>query len=192
MVITDIKNTKIRVENEEHSKAIQKDAFDMGYAWDDGNSTFFSNRSFIFFDDGLEIMSCDAPQTFERDKAKEIFFYNGEFHDKPQDEIDLDVSGQLDKLLESIKDESEAKKEKIKSLEKGLEKLSALGYEYHQGEWLSKEEIEKQETLDSAYDLYIKCECDEDAPSYDWFVQSEAREAWVKAVAFTGYRKGEL
>ena len=142
--VTDIKNTKIRVENEEHSKAIQKDAFDMGYAWDDGNSTFFSNRSFIFFDDGLEIMSCDAPQTFERDKAKEIFFYNGEFHDKPQDEIDLDVSGQLDKLLESIKDESEAKKEKIKSLEKGLEKLSALGYEYHQGEWLSKEEIEKQ------------------------------------------------
>ena len=193
--VTDIKNTKIRVENEEHSKAIQKDAFDIGYAWDDGNSTFFSNRSFIFFDDGLEIMSCDAPQTFERDKAKEIFFYNGKFHDKPQDEIDLDVSGQLDKLLESIKGESEAKKEKIKSLEKGLEKLSALGYEYHQGEWLSKEEIEKHERLKAAYDLFCTFKDEAGVVGYcnyeKWF-ETQPIDSWLAIVDKTGYSKGEL
>ena len=102
--VTDIKNTKIRVENEEHSNDIQKIAGKFGYKW-------------------------RGDDCFEANQYKEIFFYNGEFHDKPQNEIDLDVSGQLDRLLEG---------------NKAKEKLSKLGYIFHQGEWLYKEEIEKQ------------------------------------------------
>lgn len=91
MVITDIKNTKIRVENEEHSEDIQNLAGKFGYKW--RGEDFFkvscvSARHLYFSKNCHEISFGDGVNNFEEKEHKEIFFYNGEFHDKPQDEID--------------------------------------------------------------------------------------------------------
>jgi len=183
MVITDIKNTKIKVENEDHSKAIQEAAFKLGFRWGSGDKYVQNTERKSLFFWASERIYIPSVEVFEGNDGCEIFFYNGEFHDKPQGEVDLDVSGQLDKLLESIKDESEAKKEKIKSLEKGLEKLSALGYEYHNGEWLSKEEIAAKER---------ECELHEIAEFMKQDKSPSDCEAIYNYITYKGYRKGEL
>ena len=94
--------------------------------------------------------------------------------DKPQNEIDLDVSGQLDRLLEG---------------NKAKEKLAKLGYIFHQGEWLSKEEIENKKKNEFVNSLSM--EIMNNVKVNDGSV-GDYRYDIAVYLYDAGYRKGEL
>ena len=136
MVITDIKNTKIRVDSEIDKNVVIKALVDNGGVTSCDMSVL-KGKKLIFVDVEMDILHCDDDlDFFNTDPAKEIFFYNGEFHDMPQDEDKIAVS----EILE-LADEA------VISGNKASHKLIELGYEYHQGGWISKEEIDKQEKV---------------------------------------------
>ena len=161
------------------SKAIQEAAFKLGFRWGSGDKYVQNTELKSLFFWASERIYIPSVEVFEGNDGCEIWFYNGEFHDKPKDEIDLDVSGQLDRLLEG---------------NKAKEKLIQLGYSLHQGEWLSKEEIEKQERLEAAYDLYCAWNIHKESRFCFnvWKEEVEFTGKWLRVVDKTGYRKGEL
>ena len=173
MVITDIKNTKIRVENEEHSKAIQEAAFELGYYWGkSGYEIQATNYLDMYFINDY-LIGFEPSGVFNSNKQKEIWFYNGEFHDKPQDE----------------------KFDAIEMYKKSAHKLFELGYEYDiQGEkWLSKEEIEKQmedELIKKVSDMLNTKGFGHDKLMLKCLLSHGFLD--LSSVDKTGYRKGEL
>ena len=182
MVITDIKNTKIKVDNEAHGGAILYTAKLLDYKW---RSEFIREYDYLFFESDLSITQCGTEHTFRSCEEKEIFFYNGEFHDKPQDEIEPLA------LLDE---------EEVKKWVAAASKLIGLGYIFHNGEWLSKEEIEKQERLEAAYDLYL-CGWHEGVKGWGatlnfndfcYAIENNHIVDYVAIVDKTGYHKGEL
>lgn len=84
MIITDIKNCKIRVESKEHSKAIQESAFEYGFKWLFSESLSPIATSFIFFEEDEIITQGKNEKDFIDSEEKEIFFYDNNFHDEPQ------------------------------------------------------------------------------------------------------------
>lgn len=48
-----LENLKFRVRGEEHSEAIQKRLFELGYGWCDGKRVMFTEKSFLFLDTAL-------------------------------------------------------------------------------------------------------------------------------------------
>ena len=68
-------NTKIRILSEEHSKYVQKLAFESGYSWCRGvmEYKYINKKPFIFFDDEADIFWTDSEDWFENDDRKEIF-----------------------------------------------------------------------------------------------------------------------
>lgn len=182
MVITDIKNTKIKVGNRKHSDEIQDAAAEFGYSFSDGTK-FKKNITHYFFDLDGDLTQLDNGDDdfFYSCEEKEIWFYNGEFHDKPQDEIHT--------------------KSKFKKEVRAISKLRDLGFIYHNGEWISKEEIKKQERLEAAYDLYL-CAWHEGVKGWgntlsfeDFCLSVEKNHMSIDYLAIvdkTGYRKGEL
>ena len=166
MVITDIKNTKIRAESDYHSEEIQKAALKLGCYWFDGDSRI-GHYNFIFFDRDLLMSQSGNSDLFENNSVeKEIFFYNGEFHNKPQDDDLMQFCGER---FDDMKDAA-------------VSKLLEIGYEFH-GEWLSKEEIAAKER---------ECELHEIAEFMKQDKSPSDCEAIYNYITYKGYRKGEL
>ena len=72
---------------------------------------------------------------FVYNEEQGIAYIHNDYLEKPQDEIP------------TFKDENN--KEIISKWHRAFIKIKGLGYEYHNGEWLSKEEIEKQEKINN-------------------------------------------
>ena len=171
MVITDIKNTKIKVENEEHKYEILTKANEYGFI--SLRSVPSKYKTYLYFTGGMDVLTGICKFSFNEHQEKEIFFYNGEFHDKPQDE--LFVSCSLDDIFEA---------------DKAKHKLFEIGFIYYQGEWVPKEEIEKQKADEEIKEIaeFIRSMCVKHrAPKGD-----EISIDAAKALHEAGYRKGEL
>ncbi len=85
MVITDIKNKKIRVESEERYNLIVNRFLCLGYTTRQSGLTW-NSVNYLFFWEDKKVGYSSGIAYFNDYEGEEIFFYNGDFHDKPQDE----------------------------------------------------------------------------------------------------------
>ena len=88
MQITDVSNIKIRVANREESDAVQRALFGAGVVWTDGSDVVWNpNHQEIvaLYVEGntISYMSHDRDNYFDNHTCKEVFFYDGAFHDTP-------------------------------------------------------------------------------------------------------------
>ena len=197
--VTDIKNTKIRVENEDSQKIVIDAMSKLGAEASvvgglNGEFLLFVTKNYLIMHCGNNI------DFFERDKNKEIWFYNGEFHDKPQDD-------QCDEIEWKNGDECAYKHIKgvvytyigaHPSKQGHFVFNEEQGITYIHNDYLekplSKEEIEKHERLEAAYDLYCDLNINKESRFCFniWKEEAEFTGRWLRVVDKTGYRKGEL
>ena len=88
-----LKPFKIKVESEEHSREIQEWLFSLGYKWMGGGTDPKSlTAPFLFLkkdegDEELTIKYGFWSGYFEESTLPEKWFYDGELHDKPKDQL---------------------------------------------------------------------------------------------------------
>ena len=202
MVITDIKNCKISVENKYHFNSILFAAKLLGYK-ENCKGLGHTNAGNLFFHNDMRVGFTSDYDWFCDHEYEEIWFYNGEFHDKPQDDVEWkngDIafaefsshdeikfiglsSNKAVAICECITDEKKVILDKFWVSDLLKEKP------------LTKEEIEKQERLEAAYHLYYlaNSKVGNKVQTYEgWVESSKCCDFWLSIIEETGYRKGEL
>ena len=70
---TSIMNIKIKVKNESHSKAIQERLFELGFCWNRGKTTQFTDKPFLFADSGdMHLAYVNNESYFKRHAYTEV------------------------------------------------------------------------------------------------------------------------
>lgn len=81
----DINGCKIRATDPKHSEAIRAKIDSLGYSQITDLVADLRKPYLIFYKNGWEFSYLDNESTFEDSSYKEIFFYNGDFHDTPEE-----------------------------------------------------------------------------------------------------------
>ena len=210
MVITDIKNCKISVENKYHFNSILFAAKLLGYK-ENCKGLGHTNAGNLFFHNDMRVGFTSDYDWFCDHEYEEIWFYNGEFHDKPQDEIEWRNGDEC--VCEYFDHERNKGDNLIYVSVHPTHKDHSIVYAKYVAvpyfsvatsmlsKPISKEEIERQERLEAAYDLYL-CGWHEGVKGWgaslsfkDFCLSVESNHMGIDYLAIvdkTGYRKGEL